>query len=179
MACRIQSIKPPCAYNVEGIQRVYLLDFDDFQGFKFDGDDLYADCLVLAVQRSAAFVELETQDTAKYTSSITGGLYTHTLETFISALAAETLANLHLATKRRYLVLFQTKEGRYYAFGYDAGAAVTYANQTAEAVGSLVTASASSIFPLFEVTAAAMTDEAPYSAEFLPDFDFNTYCLNG
>lgn len=173
--CRIQNIKPPCGYRVEGIDLIRLLDFDDFDGFKFDGDDLYNNCLVTAVLRSGDFVELDTPETAKYTSSQQNGIYTHTLETFIGDLSAELEAMLHLATKRRYIVLFRAKNGRYFAFAYEAGANVSYANQTAEGIGSLVTVTASSIYPIFEVSEDAFNAET-YSSEFLPDFNNGAYC---
>lgn len=176
--CRIQNLKPPCAYNVEGIQRIYLLDFDDFNGFKFDDDDLYSNCLVISVYKDGGYSELEVTETAKYMSSLQNGIYSHTLETFIPALSADTLSDLHLGTKRRYLVIFQTNTGQYFSFGYEAGAALTYANQTTEAIGSLVTISGTSIYPAFEVDAAAMSEYADlFSYEFLPDFDLNTYCI--
>ncbi|MCC8089104.1 MAG: hypothetical protein LIO79_07565 [Rikenellaceae bacterium] len=173
--CRIQNIKPPCGYRVEGIDLIRLLDFDDFDGFKFDGDDLYNNCLVMAVLRSGDFVEVDSPDTAKYTSSLQNGIYTHTLETFIGDLSAELEATLHLATKRRYIVLFHAKNGRYFAFAYEAGATVTYANQTAEGIGSLVTITATSIYPLFEATEEAVTQNI-VNVEFIPDFDYGAYC---
>lgn len=166
---------PPCGYRVEGIDAIRLLDFDDFNGFKFEGDDLYSNCLVTAILRSGDFVEVDTPDTAKYTSSLQNGMYTHVLETFIGDLSADLEATLHLATKRRYIVLFRAKNGRYFAFAYEAGANVSYANQTAEGIGSLVTVTASSIYPLFEVSEAAFTAK-PFSSEFLPDFENGAYC---
>lgn len=168
MACRIQSLTPPCAYNVAGIRRILLLDFDDFQAFEFDGDDLYNNCLVTSIYRSGDFAELQTPDSAKYSSSLTGNLYTHTLETFIGDLSAQYAANLHLATKRRYIVFFQTNAGRYHAFGYEAGATLSYANQTEESNGSLVTITASSIYPLFEVSADAFAQALIYSIYDIP-----------
>lgn len=173
--CRIQNIKPPCGYRVEGLDLIRLLDFDDFDGFKFNGDDLYGNCLVTAVLRSGNFVEVDTPETAKYTSSLQNGIYTHTIETFIGGLSAELEATLHLATKRRYIVLFRSKNGRYFAFAYEAGATVSYANQTAESVGSLVTVTASSIYPFFEVSEEAFLQEYQTS-EFIPDFDSGVYC---
>lgn len=173
--CRIQNIKPPCGYRVEGIDLIRLLDFDDFDGFKFDGDDLYNNCLVTAVLRSGDFVEVDTPETAKYTSSLQNGIYSHSLETFIGDLSAELEATLHLATKRWYIVLFRAKNGRYFAFAYEAGANVSYANQTSEGIGSLVTITATSIYPLFEVSEVAFNSET-YSSEFMPDFDNGAYC---
>lgn len=173
--CRIKNIKPPCDYRIDGITDIRLLDTDDFDGFNFDGDDLYNNCLVTAVLRSGDFSELETPDTAKYTSSLQNGLYSHTVETFIGELSADTLANLHLATKRRYVAFFRMKSGRYFCFGYDAGATVTYANQTSDGTGALVTLSASSIYPLFEVSGEANNTEI-FNGEFLPDFNNGAYC---
>lgn len=173
--CRIQNIVPPCGYRVEGIDAIRLLDFDDFDGFKFDGDDLYNNCLVTAILRSGGFVNVDTPDTAKYTSSLQSGNYTHTLETFIGDLSAELEATLHLATKRRYIVLFRAKNGRYFAFAYEAGATVSYANQTAEGIGSLVTITAASMYPLFEVAESAFTAET-FNIEYVPDFSNNAYC---
>lgn len=175
MNCRIKNIKPPCGYRVEGIDLIRLLDFDDFDGFKFDGDSLYSNCLVTAILRSGDFVEVDTPETAKYSSSLQNGNYTHTLETFIGDLSADLEAMLHLATKRRYIVLLRAKNGRYFAFAYEAGAGVSYANQTAEGIGALVTITATSIYPLFEVSKGAFTAET-YSSEFIPDFDNGAYC---
>lgn len=153
------------------------MDFADFSGMQFEGDDLYKNALATALYRAGNFVEIETPEGANYTSSIAAGIYAHRLETFIPSLDAATLSNLHLATKRRYLVVFQTMAGRYFTFGYDAGAAVTYTNQTNEATGALMSIAASSIYPLFELSAAAINGPA-YTAEFIPDFDTLTYCIN-
>lgn len=165
--CRIQNIIPPCDYRLEGIDLIRLLDFDDFFGFKFDGDDLYSNCMVTAVLRSGDFVPVDTPDTAKYSSTLQNGIYTHTLETFIGDLSAELEATLHLAIKRRYIVLFRAKSGRFFAFGYDAGATVSYANQTAEGAGSLLTITATSAYPLFEATKEAATRPA-YNVAYAP-----------
>lgn len=177
-SCRIQNLKPPCAYNVQGVQIIKLLDFDDFNGFQFDGDDLYRNCLVSAIYKGGDYADLEVTETAKYTSTLQNGLYSHVLETFIPALTADTLANLHLGTKRRQLVLFKTNAGKYFTFGYEAGADLIYTNQTAEATGSLVTISANSIYPAFEVKESAISGNS-FNYEFIPDFTINTYCQNG
>lgn len=150
--CRINSLVPNCGYNIDGIEAIRLLDFDDFGGFKFDGDGLYDSCYVSEVlQRGdSSYVDIAAPDSAKYTSTLNNGTYTHTVETFIGDLSASLSSSLHLATKKRYIVLFRTKAGRYFVFGYEAGATVTYVNQTADGLGSLVTISANSIYPLFE-----------------------------
>lgn len=173
--CRIQNIKPPCGYTVEGIDEILLLDFEDFKGYQFDGDDLYKNCLVTAVLRVGDFKELEAPNlVAKYASNLSNGIYAHTLETFISELSSSTLSNLHLASKRRQVPVFKAKNGRYYTFGYEAGASVIYTNQTADVIGSLVTISGASIYPLFELTAAALTNL--YVSGFKVDFINGAYC---
>lgn len=169
---------PQCGYQVDGIDRILLLDFDDFAGFEFAGSDLYSNCLVTAIRRSGDFVELACPDTAKYSSALQSGLYGHTLETSVGDISAETLAALHLATDRRYLAILHTVSDRHFAFAYDAGATVAYTNQTADGIGSLVTIAAASVYPLFEVTAAALTDETQ-NGEFTPDFTNGTYCETG
>lgn len=155
MGCRILNIKPPCEYKVDGIASISVLDFEDLDRLRFNGDDLYSNCLVTGVLKSGMFAEVNVTDTAKYSSSLQNGIYTHTIETFISELSAYMSANLHLATKRRYVVFFRTNTGRYFCFGYDAGASVTYANQTTEGTGSLMTLTTNSIYPLFEVAKEA------------------------
>lgn len=172
--CRLLNLKPPCGYNLEGLEKILLLDFEDFDGFEFDGDDLYINCLVVAILRGAEFIEVQTPDGAKYTSGLSGKIYAHTLETFVSELSADVSANLHLGTKRRHLPVFQLKSGRYFTFGYEAGAALTYANQTAESVGALITITCASTYPLFEVTAGALLDS--YTDTFDVDFNNGAYC---
>lgn len=154
--CRIQNLTHPCGYQLEGVDAIGLVDFEDFEGFKFDGDDLYDNCYVVAVRHRGDLVDVASPEPAKYTSSYQSGIYTHTLETFISDLSAEMVSMLHLATKRRYLVLFRTKGGTYHTFGYEAGAVVVYAGQTSGGTGALVTITATSVYPLFEIDSRAM-----------------------
>jgi len=171
---RIQHLKPPCGYNLAGLEKILLLDFEDFAGFKFAGDDLYNNCLVEAILRKAEFVEVQTPDGAKYTSTLSGKIYAHVLETFVSELSAELSANLHLGARRRQVPVFQLKSGKYFTFGYEAGAVLTYANQTAESSGAVVSLTAASIYPLFEVTPEALF--ASYSEAYTLDFINGAYC---
>lgn len=174
---RIQHIKPPTAYVLEGVSEVLLLDFDDFKGFRFEGGDLYKNCLVSAILRLDEFKQIDAPDlVAKYFSTLQNGVYQHTVETFIAELSAATLSNLHLASKRRQVAVFRAKTGKYYTFGYEAGAAVTYSNQTADALGSLVTVTATSIYPLFEVQAEAMAGPILIPEVWNVDYLNNTFC---
>lgn len=172
--CRILNLKPPCSYTLEGLASIVLLDFEDFGGFKFDGDNLYDNCRVVAIFKTGDFVDTHTPDTAKYASTVSGKIYTHILDTFVPELSAELSAALDLGLRRRYVPVFQAKNGRYYTFGYEAGAALTYANQTNDGIGAVITLTAASIYPLFEVTGAALT--TAYGIEFKPDFENGAYC---
>lgn len=154
--CRIQNLKPPCGYVTEGIRNILLLDFEDFKGFRFEDDKTYDTARISAILRISDWVETQAPDTAKYSSNFNNKLYTHQIESFISELSAEMQASLHLATKRRFIPAFETNGGRWFTFGYDAGATVSYANQTADGAGSLITITAASIYPLFEATEGAI-----------------------
>lgn len=171
--CRISKLKPPCQYTVEGIARVWLLDYADFIGFRFRNKDLYNDGFVTAILRSGSYIELNAPDmVAKYAST---AKYVHTLESFTATLEAEVIQSLHLGTKRRYVVVFLGNNGRYYVFGYEAGASLSYTNQTAEGFGSMVVLTAPSEFPLFETSLSAITDNE-LQFEFIPDFENGAYC---
>lgn len=173
--CRIQNLKPPCDYGLAGLTSIQLLDREDFAGFRFDGDDLYSNCLVTALYRSADLVDVAAPDNgARYTSSLQNKIYTHTLETFIADLSAPVIADAHLSTKRRYVPVFGLPTGKFFTFGYDAGARVSFSGQTSDAIGVLLTITANSIYPLFEVAADALAVE--YGIEFVPDFGGSAYC---
>lgn len=170
MGIRIKSILPDCDYNVEGISEVCLIDFADFQGFGFLDDNLYDVCIVDQINASGTLKTLPAGDGSKYTGDSKSGLFTHSLETWAPGLSGANLSTLTLATKRRQVVLFKTVAGRWYTFGYEAGAAVNYTNQTADQVGSLITINAASIYPLFEVLPEALALQ--YSGDYHPaDYD--------
>lgn len=170
---RITSIIPPCGYVVDGVDSILLLDWEDFRGFAFLNGDLYTSCMVTGIMRVSAFTQLASVN-AKYSSTQSGNINTHTIETFVSILSADSISNLNLAKRRRYVPVFSLNNGKYYTYGYEAGAAVTYNNQTAEAIGSLITVTASSVYPLFEVDPAALTTY--YGVEFMPDFINGVFC---
>lgn len=173
MACRLKNIIPVCEYNVDGIDEIKLLDFADFQAFAFQDDGLYDAGTVTGIYASGDLVKFPAGDGSKYTGDSKGGLNVHTLETFVPGLTGETLAALNLADKRRQIPIFKTRAGRWYTFGSEAGAVVTYTSQTAEIVGSLVTFQAASIYPLFEVTAAAAASVLSGAGEYRAE-DYDT-----
>lgn len=156
MASKITTLKPACDYTLEGIRAVSLLDWEDFVGFEFSGDDLYSNCQVVAINQGADFVDVQS-DFSKYTSQVSTRVYTHTVECFVAALNASMLSNLALGIMRRYVVLFETNAGKRFVFGYEAGASFNYAGQTEGAIGATVTLTCLSRYPLFEVNAAVVS----------------------
>lgn len=156
MKCRIGNIAPACGYRTDGISNIWLLDFEDFKGLGFQGEETYTCGLVGSVQRDGDYASLDSADTAKYTSSLQKGVYTHIIETFIGDLSADIVSGLHLATKRRYIVLFRSKSGRYFVFGYGSGATVNYSCQTSDGFGALVTVTSMSRYPLFETSSSVL-----------------------
>jgi hypothetical protein len=163
---------PVCGYNPGGIPTVRVLDWEDFTGFRFAGSGLYDSCLVSAVQRSGNFADVQAK-VAKYSGPISGKIIVHTLETFIEGF--DLISAIHLASRRRYVVIFDATNGRSFAFGYEAGAVPTYTGQTDGALGYLITFTAPSIYPLFEVTPAALLTSTP-TTKWLPDFINGAYC---
>lgn len=148
--CRISNLVPACDYNVQGIRSAEIIDLDDFDGFQFEADGLEDTALVELVFASD-IVALPVSTGTKYSSTRSGRVYAHTLETFVPRLSGQMSAALDLATRRRFVVLFTTNNGQRFAFGYENGATLSYTNQTADAVGSIITLTAASIYPLFEL----------------------------
>ena len=168
---RIKSILPVCDYNIEGVSEVRLIDFDDFQGFAFVDNNLYDVCIVTQVYADGTLKTLPAGDGSKYTGDSKGGIFTHALDTFAPGLSGFNISALTLATKRRQVALFKTRAGRWYTFGYEAGAVVNYTNQTADALGNLITITAASMYPLFEVLPEALALQT--SGDYRPA-DYNT-----
>lgn len=127
------------------------MEYARFGGFRFVGDGLCDTCLVEGVQYTGDIASIDVPDGAKYSSSLQGGIYTHTVETFVGDITAGLSSVLHGLTKRRVLPIFRTTSGRYLCFGYEAGASVSYGSQTTEGLGSTVVITAKSIHPIFEV----------------------------
>lgn len=145
-----------CGYQSEGLDDIRLLDFDHFEGFTFADDGPSTTGLITGMRRDGKLIDVSAPETAKYSSSMQKGVYTHTVETFVPDLTGDMLASLHLATRRRYLVFFRAKNMRYFVFGWEAGATFAYTNQTSGGLGSLVTIAAQSIHPLFEIDREAL-----------------------
>lgn len=165
---------PACGYNPGGITSARVLDWDDFVAFGFAGSALYDSCLVTSIERAGDFADVQAK-VAKYSGPISGKIVTHTLETFIESLDADFISAIHLASRRRYIVVFEGMNNKAYAFGYEAGAVPVYTGQTDGALGFIVTFTAPSTYPLFEVTPEALASNLP-TTNWLADFSTGAYC---
>jgi hypothetical protein len=153
---------PTCAYRRDGVAAIKLIDTDDFVGVKFEGDNTSETAYVEQLNYTGEIVDIAAPDgAAKYASSLTGDVYTHTLTTVIPSLDAEMQALLHLGTKRRYIVIWQDNSRGWHLCGYKAGARLTYANQTDGGIGAVVTLTAKSQYPLFAIDPEAFTPPPP------------------
>lgn len=176
MQTRVTSLLAPCDYQIGGISKIILIDLEDFKGLKFSGDNLYDTCNIEAITYIGTPFEINTPDTAKYTSALSGKTTSHTLETFIPTIDADLQAQLLLASKRKYIVIFIGNNSDWYLFGYDNGASLSFNGQTNDGIGSLVTITAVTPYPLF--TIAPFTESAPFSNfVWVPAPDYGYTCL--
>lgn len=150
MRCRINSINKRCAYNPGGISHIKILDREDLRYIAFLHDGLYENNLITNVIRKEKFTDIPASDTAKYTKTLQGKLYTHTLETFAENLDYRTIRDLDLAKLKKYVVVYRTNVGKYYLFGYNPGASLSYSAQTEEGSGVLIRLTETTEYPLFE-----------------------------
>ena len=184
MKCRISHLAKPAGYASYGIRSIRLLDYDDFVALQFNESDsgkagLYNNNLVTTILSEGEFIDLEAAQTAKYSLSYEGGRYNHTLETFLDSMRHTVFSALDLAAKRRkYVVLFQTNAGRYFLFGDDPGAQLSYSSQTDDTEGSAIKITAVGEHPLFEVDSEAATQPLfRTAARYAPNIN-GAFCLS-
>lgn len=176
MGCKLtQNIKHNCEYNPGGISEVYLLDIKDFEGYFFKDDGLYDSCHVERIMRKGEFIQLDVVNESGFTEKQEGGIFKQELQTFVRSMQSRKTAQLLLATSNRYLVLYKLYDDRWFTFGQDGGASVSFTQQSGqvgEASGYQLTISKSSIYPQFELDEVARNanlfcyeDEQPMFAE--------------
>lgn len=171
--CRIQNLSPICGYSGDGVVTVMLLDFEDFDGFVFEEDAPYIENIV----HRGVFITLDFHNfPAQYNGTLNAGIYSHGLEAFIPELSGPILADLHLATKRPQLVVFKTRSGKYFTFGHEKGAKVSYSVITASNTGAALTLTTASQYPLYEVSPEAFTEGA-HPREYVLLFDDSAVCI--
>lgn len=146
-------------YNLGGISNIWLLNIDDFTAYLFRDDSLYNSGYVEDVYRSAPFFDLGCVNEASLKESFGNAIYKQELNTFVRTLNEDTLSWFQHAMYGRYLVIFRTMNDRYFTFGSDGGAKLSYSGQTGqtgETSGIAIKLEKNSIYPMFEVHADAI-----------------------
>lgn len=173
MTCRLlQNIKHVEGYNAGGVKAIYLLDIRSFLSYRFQSDKLYDECMVETVRMSCDdYIEMDAISTSNFTESFDKGMYKQQLTSFVRSLTHKTTSDLLKARSNKYLIIFETKDGKAYTFGSDGGASVSFSQQSGqegESTGYAITIDKASIYPLVEID---MKNKEKISGVF--DYTFN------
>lgn len=151
----ITGIEKHTGYNTGGISNIFLLDIRSFIAYRFQDDMLFDECFVESVRVSDYnYIEVETIEASKFQELIDNGIYKQQLTSFVRKLGANKTSNLLMTKANKYLVLFKTYENKYFCFGSDGGATVSFSQISGETGGSSgynLTISKSSVYPLFQI----------------------------
>ncbi|BES61337.1 hypothetical protein [Dysgonomonas capnocytophagoides] len=151
----ITGIEKHTGYNTGGISNIFLLDIRSFIAYRFTNDMLFDECFVESVRISDYnYMEVETIESSKFQESMDNGIYKQQLTTFVRKLGAAKTSNLLKTNTTKYLVMFKTYENKYFCFGSDGGATVSFSQISGEIGGSSgynLTINKSSVYPLFQI----------------------------
>lgn len=151
----ITGIEKHTGYNTGGISNIFLLDIRSFIAYRFTNDMLFHECFVESVRISDYnYMEVETIESSKFQESMDNGIYKQQLTTFVRKLGAAKTSNLLKTNTTKYLVMFKTYENKYFCFGSDGGATVSFSQISGEIGGSSgynLTINKSSVYPLFQI----------------------------
>ncbi|NDW19796.1 hypothetical protein D0T53_12890 [Dysgonomonas sp. 216] len=161
-------------YNTGGISRIWLLDIQDFNSYKFRDDKLYNEAFVESIIAKSAFTEIEAIEECYFSETLSGNIYKQEINSFIGILNYSTLAQFLETGSRKYLIVFETRQGGYFVFGSDGGATIGFDQQTGrsgEIAGYNVKITKDSSYPLFELKSLnniqiAYTYKPHFSGEF-------------
>lgn len=151
----ITGIEKHTGYNTGGISNIFLLNIRSFIAYRFTDDMLFDECFVESVRISDYnYMEVETIESSKFQESMDNGIYKQQLTTFVRKLGATKTSNLLKTNATKYLVMFKTYENKYFCFGSDGGATVSFSQISGEIGGSSgynLTINKSSVYPLFQI----------------------------
>ena len=151
----ITGIEKHTGYNTGGISNIFLLDIRSFIAYRFTDDMLFDECFVESVRISDYnYMEVETIESSKFQESMDNGIYKQQLTTFVRKLEAAKTSNLLKTNTTKYLVMFKTYDNKYFCFGSDGGATVSFSQISGEIGGSSgynLTINKSSVYPLFQI----------------------------
>lgn len=156
-------------YNLGGISNIWLLNIDDFIAYQFKDDSLHNSGYVDALYKNAPFLELGHVEETYLKETFGNGIYKQELSTFVRNLGQDILNWSQYAMSGKYLVIFRTMHDRYFTFGSDGGAKLSYSGQTGqigEVNGIAIKLEKNSIYPMFEVNADTLKTKV-LGSEFL------------
>lgn len=141
-------------YNLGGISHIWLLNIDDFITYKFKDDDLYSSSYVDAIYKEDLFLKLGSIEESNFKESLTNGIYKQEISTYIRTLRSDILNRLNYAIHGKYLVVVRTMHNKYFTFGSDGGATLSYSGQASRQLGEpngvMIKLEKNSIYPMFE-----------------------------
>lgn len=174
MDCKLnKDLIGSCNYSVAGINKLWVLNIDDFQVYEFKNDGLYSEVYVENIYIKGRWYEVQTVDDSKFTEKFTSGGYAQELNTYVAQFDSDIQSEILKTNKRKFLVLFRTNEGKYFVFGSDGGVPLSYNAETGtkgSSIGYSVTFSKSSQFPLFEVNPDYMVNGGGAKFQYKPVF---------
>lgn len=151
----ITGIERNTAYNTGGISSIFLLDIESFHSYRFTNDKLFDECFVETINISDYnYIDVEAIESSKFQESLENGIYKQQLTSFARILGGTKTSNLLAINSKKYLVVFKTFENKYFCFGSDGGASVSFSQISGEIGGSSgynLTISKNSIYPLFQI----------------------------
>lgn len=175
MDCKLnKDLIGSCNYSVAGINKLWVLNIDDFQVYEFKDDKLYSEIYVENIYIKGRWFEVQTIDDSKFTEKFTNGGYVQDLTTYVAQFDSEIQAEMLKTNNRKFLVLFRTNEGKFFVFGSDGGVPLTYTSETGtkgSSIGYSVSLSKSSQFPLFEVNPDYMVNGGGAKFQYRPIFN--------
>ena len=174
MDCKLnKDLIGSCNYSVAGINKLWVLNIDDFQVYEFKNDGLYSEVYVENIYIKGKWYEVQTVDDSKFTEKFTAGGYAQELNTYVAQFDSDIQSEILKTNKRKFLVLFRTNEGKYFVFGSDGGVPLSYNAETGtkgSSIGYSVIFSKSSQFPLFEVNPDYMINGVGAKFQYVPVF---------
>lgn len=142
-------------YSTGGISNIYLLDIDHFISYCFKNDMLHDQCFVESIRISDfSYIELEAMDSCKFQESYENEIYKQQLTTIIRSLDSEKTSYLFRNQKKNHLIVFKTFENKFFCFGSDGGASLTFSQISGEvggASGYNISINKNSVYPLFQI----------------------------
>lgn len=176
MKNRVNNIKTTLGYNPGGITHIWLMDINNFIGYRFKDDALSDEYLIEGIIASSGFLELDAINETNFTESVANNIYKQKLSTFIYPLTNNNIKNIIDLQKGKYLVIFRSILGQTFCFGADGGASISFTQQTGKTggvEGYNISIEKNSSTPLYLITDNV---EVKSAIKYQPVFEDGAFC---